>query len=172
MRLIKSFSTLLLVVAASVSSVSQASLPEIASRSIMDSCEFVYRVESDVLLRLPPGLLEIYDPESLVWDVYLTNAWNREPARSELVEWIPNAQGVVETSFESMSNAKGYLFRQIFFRVLVRGVDGVKVPLTPVFEADIGRRFGEACASARSSDVPFVKREVSVLPDEASHTVD
>ena len=146
-------------------------MPEIASRSIMDSCEFVYRVESDVRLSLPPGLMEIYDPESLGWDVYFANAWNREPAHSELLEWIPNAEGLVETSFESMSNANGYLYRQIFFRVVVKGVDGVKVPLTPVFEADIGRRFGEACARGRSSAVPFVKREVSVVPDEATSQI-
>lgn len=137
----------------------------------MDSCEFVYRVESDVRLALPPGLMEIYDPESLVWDVYFTNSWNREPAHSELFEWIPNAEGLVETSFESMSNAKGYLYQQIFFRVLVRGEDGVKVPLTPVFEADIGRRFGEACASGRSAAVPFVKRDVSVHSEEATTSI-
>jgi hypothetical protein len=168
MRLLKNFPTLLLVLATCGASLSQASLPEIASRSIMDSCGFLYRVESDVRLQLPSGLMEIYDPESLVWDVYFTNSWKREPARSELLEWIPDAQGLVETSFESMSNAKGYLYRQIFFRVLVKGVDGAKVPLTPLFEADIGRRFGEACYSGRSSGAPFVNREVRVLPDEPS----
>lgn len=161
----KSFKRLVSLLTLVLAPLASASVPQLWTRSIMDSCEFVYRVESDIKLELPAGLMEIYDPELLYWDVSFSNSWDREPRHSEHFKWVPNEQGVVEITLETMSTSGGYLFRDMFFRVMIKGVDGELVSLTPAFQADIGRRFGELCATSRSPAVPFQVREVSEVPD-------
>ncbi len=137
----------------------ESSVPRVFSRSIVDSCAFVYRVESDIVI-LQDRQASRDTEETVFWRVEFFNAWKREPYRSELYEWSVDESGRSEWSLETMSVAKNHLFREMHFALWSRDSEGRETLLSPLYSADVGRRFGEACASSRQGNPPFVEREV------------
>lgn len=129
------------------------------SRSIMASCEFIYQVQSDVIVQLP----EIAQQKlsvPLYLRAQLKNSWEREPEKSEMFIVKVGADRRASFSFESMSVSKGYLFREMYFQWVYEHHEGNFVPLSPIQKVDIGRRFGESCYTERFSEDQFVEREL------------
>lgn len=126
----------------------------------MPSCEFVFQVESDVIVKLPE-ISQIKLPEMpLYLRAQLKNSWDVGPEKSEvfLVKVDENQKAIF--TFESMSVSKGYLFREMSFQWVYEHSDGNFVALSPLQSADVGRRFGEACQTERFSEDQYVEREV------------
>jgi hypothetical protein len=143
----------------------------VSSRSIMDSCQFVYRVESDVRVSADEETLESVPAERRLYlRAQATNSWDREPVLSEVFLVPADDVGLAAWSFESMSVSKGHLFRDLRFEWGTLNDDDEFVPLGARFLSDVGRRFGEACSTWRGPEIPFVEREVSEVQDEEALT--
>lgn len=128
------------------------------SRSIMASCEFVFQVESDVVVKLPE--IKKFSKVPLYLKAQLTNSWDTGPLSSEVfIVKVDDAQRAAFT-FESMSVSRGFLFREMSFQWVYEHSEGNFVALSPVQRVDVGRRFGEECHTARFSDEQFVEREL------------
>jgi hypothetical protein len=132
----------------------------VQSRSIMDSCEFVYRTESDVRVYPEAELYEIFVGAPLYVKASFKNAWNKGPARSEDFVIPVGLAGFAEFSFESMSTSASFLFRDMSFEWGVLDTDKTFVPLSDQYHSDIGRDFGQVCHTVRGPDAKFVDRQV------------
>lgn len=129
------------------------------SRSIMASCEFVYQIQSDVIVELPEITHQKFNVP-LYLRAQLKNSWDHEPNKSEVFIVKVDENRRASFTFESMSVSQGYLFREMYFQWVYEHEVGSFVALSPIQKADIGRRFGETCYTERFSDTQFVQREL------------
>lgn len=147
----------------------------IFSRSIMDHCHFVYRVESDIRVAFDSEQLKKLK-ETFASDLSLRieffNSWDNEP-RSLVLDfaandWVPGESidlglkgfDVLSFTQETMSTSSRYLLREVRFAWMLKQ-NGDELPLSPWMRADVGRRFGEACQSSRGPKTPWFEREIS-----------
>ncbi len=131
-----------------------ASLPKVSSRSIMSSCAYVYQVESDVRIK------SFQTMKDLSLRAKFKNSWDHEPKFSEDFFTTLDDQGIANLTFESMSWAKGFLFREMIFVFGIKNSDGSFSPLSPEYQSDVGREFGEPCYLYRTDDGQFRERNI------------
>ena len=146
----------------SVSAFAEDALFSVKSRSIMPSCEFVYSVESDIIVE---PQVELNDDQ--VIKISFENSWEEEPIR-ELVGFAElNAPGQRRWTFQSMSTSKSFLYRRMFLQIGHLNQDLEFVSESDEWVSDIGRQFGEACHRSRSQNPNYVVRGVmrSELPE-------
>lgn len=135
---------------------------QVWSRSIMPTCEFVYQVESDVLIKFHSEVLESYALSEKAHPLYVKavfkNSWNQAPLKSDFILAKVDSKGRAEFTFESMSVSKGFLFREMYFQLGVLVDRASFYALSPVLKSDVGREFGEACHTQRQGEAQFVER--------------
>jgi hypothetical protein len=142
---------------------------KVESRSIMDSCEFVYRVEADLRVYPPEELFQIFVGAPLFVRVFYINAWAGDPNPISIAEYFPvNVETArAEWTFELMSNTQRKLYRSMRFDWgVIEAETGLFVSLSDLFEAQIGRDFGEPCLRRRGGESEFRTRQISRHPSE------
>ncbi len=131
------------------------------SRSIMANCEFVYQVESDVILEAPAELFQIYAGAPLYVHAKLKNSWDKDPRESETFISAVGDNGKSFLSFRSMSVSENFLFREMRFEWMIKDTENKWVSVSPASQSDIGRSFGEACYTERLNDAQYIERSVT-----------
>lgn len=131
--------------------------PKVFSRSVMDSCQFVYRVHSDIRISFEPEEFE-YRLGDLVLRVEFFNSWNSTQPPLVLT-LAPNTDSGFEWTQETMSEAKNFLFRQM--RFAFGSIEGGQFQrVSSWYQCDIGRRFGEICQTRPG---PWISRDVFIV---------
>jgi hypothetical protein len=131
------------------------------SRSIMDSCEYVYRVESDLRIYPSVELFEVFAGAPIYVRASFANAWDRGPLRSKTYLIPVGDRGFAEFSFESMSQSAGHLYRDMTFDWGVLDANGTFFELSDDYYSDVGRDFGQSCRTRRGQDSEFKNRQVT-----------
>lgn len=129
-------------------------VPELQSRNMPANCQYVYYVESDLMIAgESSGEAPVAQLEYQLFD-HLNRSWSA-PQTSAVVATDP-AHWRVDLTFVSMSQNPRVLYREIRFHTIdASGAAG------PVWRSEFGRQFGEKCFPGGRDDTPFLKREVS-----------
>jgi len=144
------------------------------SRSIMDHCSYVYRVESDIRVAFDSTQFQefrgIYG-DDLLLKIQFFNSWEGEPRSFEMtldsalaqdgftMSPVLSSYSVFEFTLETMSTASHYLYRDLHFSLGFLEEGSFK-EITSWNHGDAGRRFGEACQTSRGPQVPWIEREL------------
>jgi hypothetical protein len=118
------------------------------SRNMPVSCEFVFRVDSDLALVLPANSSEDHVFYQLQ-NSWVTSKWTN-PVEIPLKHTDKGVQA--KWSFQSMSIPENYLYRNIKL---------IFPNSKKTCYAEFGRQFGEACMSGGRDSTPWRERVLS-----------
>lgn len=147
-----------------------ASEVSVQARAIPETCELVYRVETDFIVSWVGQAIAPAGKVTLVYafqDAYGQNGnWIGEKTVPMTVD--RNGTWSLKMTEQTMAVSGSYLFREMNFYFLVTDTSGEvrrvpgAGPKNPVYRAYFGREFGELCYPDGRQSTPFRPRRVEL----------